>query len=287
MLMTFETKIIDGRSLASDIQAALAEKVTRMNQPPRLMVIIVGDDAASSVYVRNKAKMATRVGMESEVVELPATTTEEELASLIRARCAGIGQPTLHGLIVQLPLPAHIRYSKIKELIPADLDVDGFHPLNAGRLGGPERHHVPCTPKGIMRMLEATQTPLPGAKAVVVGTSAIVGRPVATLLSQAGATVTSTHKQTRDLAAETRQADIIVSAAGCPNLIRAAMIKPGATLIDVGINRLANGRLVGDVAFEECLGVAGAITPVPGGVGPMTVACLLENTVNTATMACY
>jgi methylenetetrahydrofolate dehydrogenase (NADP+)/methenyltetrahydrofolate cyclohydrolase len=278
--MTFETKIIDGRSLASDIQAELAEKITRMNQPPRLLVIIVGDDPASSIYVRNKARMAARIGMASEVVELPATTTEEELAALIKARSARM----LHGLIVQLPLPAHIRYSKIMELIPVDLDVDGFHPLNAGRLGGPERHHVPCTPKGIMRMLEATQTSLVGAKAVVVGTSAIVGRPVATLLSQAGATVTSAHRQTRDLPLETRQADIIVSAAGCPNLIRAAMIKPGATLIDVGINRLPNGRLVGDIAYEECLGIAGAITPVPGGVGPMTVACLLENTVDTASL---
>ena len=274
------TRLLDGRRLAAEIEQSLAAQVAQLPRPPRLTVVVVGDDPASAVYVRNKTRSAARIGIASETVHYPTAMKESDLVAEI-----DLMNYTCDGLIVQLPLPPHIRRHAVIEAIDPRKDVDGFHPLNVGWLMNGSRCNVPCTPQGILKLLASVDISLAGAQVLVVGASAIVGRPLAALLTQADATVTLAHKLTRDLPAQCACSDIIVVAAGCPNLIRGAFLKPGAVVIDVGINRRADGSLCGDVAFDECFGVAGVLTPVPGGVGPMTIACLMQNTVESAIRA--
>lgn len=273
------TQILNGRALAAELLASLTTQIIHLRHTPVLKVILVGDDPASQIYVKNKTRAAGTIGVAAETMWLPSTVSEFAVLEMIEH----FNREPVDGILVQLPLPDHISPDKVFEAVKPSKDVDGFHPLNVGRMAGGGRRNVPCTAKAVMRLLEASQTPLQGVRALVIGRSAIVGRPVCTLLTQAHATVTCAHRLTTDLAGECARADIIVSAAGRPNLIRGNMIKPGAVIIDVGINRLATGKLCGDAAFDECLGIAGAITPVPGGVGPLTIACLLENTVDAAT----
>jgi|SRR5690625_19235 len=269
---------IDGRALAQQVRNEVAQAVLKLKEQeitPGLTVIIVGDDPASHIYVRNKAIACEQAGMRSEVLRLPADISQEQLLEHIE----GLNQnPAVNGILVQLPLPKHLDEHAVIATISPAKDVDGFHVLNAGHLLVGTPRFKPCTPYGIMRMLEHYNTPIWGAEAVVVGASNIVGKPIALLLLAAGATITICNSKTKDLAAHTRRADILVSAVGRPKIIRGDMIKPGATVIDVGINRLDDGTLVGDVDFEAAQKVAGAITPVPGGVGPMTIAMLLVNT---------
>ncbi|MFA5520344.1 MAG: bifunctional methylenetetrahydrofolate dehydrogenase/methenyltetrahydrofolate cyclohydrolase FolD [Castellaniella sp.] len=276
-------RIIDGRQLAAQVRADVAQQVKALLDEtgirPGLAVVLVGDDAASQVYVRNKAAACEAAGMHSEVIILPADTSEDALL----ARVAALNEdPAIHGILVQLPLPAPIRAARIIEAIHPDKDVDGFHPINAGLLMTGTPRFRPCTPYGIQMMLESENVNLWGAQAVVVGASNIVGKPMALLMLAAGATVTLCNSKTRNLAAHTRNADVLVVATGKPGMIDGAMIKPGAVVIDVGINRKADGGLVGDVDFESARKVASAITPVPGGVGPMTIAMLLMNTLQAA-----
>jgi methylenetetrahydrofolate dehydrogenase (NADP+)/methenyltetrahydrofolate cyclohydrolase len=242
--------------------------------------VLVGDDPASRVYVRNKGKACHEAGMLSRQIDLPATLPENDLLALVAELNA---DPSVHGILVQLPLPGHINESRVIEAISPDKDVDGFHPVNAGRLLRGGTCFVPCTPLGIMKMLDHESVDLKGKHAVVVGRSNIVGKPVALLLLAKHATVTICHSRTKDLPAVVRSADVVVAAVGKAEMIRGAWIAPGAVVIDVGINRLPDGRLVGDVAFEEAREVAGKITPVPGGVGPMTITMLLHNTLEAAT----
>lgn len=275
-------RLIDGKALAVQVREAVAERVRSLAQAgvtPGLAVVLVGDDPASAVYVRNKAAACEAVGMLSRTVRLPASAAQDELLTLIDALNE---DPAIHGILVQLPLPEHIDAGKVISAIHADKDVDGFHVVNAGLLFTGRPRFLPCTPYGIMRMLESENVPLRGAEAVVVGASNIVGKPMALLLLAAGATVTLCNSKTKDLAAHTRRADILVVATGRTGMVTGAMIKPGAIVIDVGINRLANGKLAGDVDFDSAVQVAGAITPVPGGVGPMTIAMLLKNTLEAA-----
>jgi methylenetetrahydrofolate dehydrogenase (NADP+) / methenyltetrahydrofolate cyclohydrolase len=246
---------------------------------PGLAVVLVGDNPASAIYVRSKNRAATAAGLATQTMRLPVTTSEAELLALVARLNA---DPEVDGILVQLPLPPQIRVRAITEAVDPAKDVDGFHPLNVGRLADGRPSLVPCTPLGVMKLLEIAGTELDGARALVLGRSAIVGRPVGALLLAANATVTMAHSHTRDLAAVCRRAEILVAAVGRPELLRANWIAPGAVVIDVGINRRPDGGLTGDVAFAECAEVAGAITPVPGGVGPMTIACLLENTVKAA-----
>jgi methylenetetrahydrofolate dehydrogenase (NADP+)/methenyltetrahydrofolate cyclohydrolase len=276
--ITTETKILDGRQLAFDRRTILIEQIRHLQRTPVLKVILVGDHPASQIYVKHKMRAASAVGIAAETIWLPATISEFDLLEMIHH----FNYESIDGIIVQLPLPAHINLNHVLEAIKPSKDVDGFHPLNVGRLAAGGRQNVPCTARGIMLLLEASGKPLQGADALVIGCSAIVGRPVCTLLIQASATVTNAHLLTHDLPAICQRADIIVVAAGCPNLIRGHMLKAGVVLIDVGITRLTDGTVCGDIAYEECLGIAGSITPVPGGVGPMTIACLLENTVAAA-----
>jgi methylenetetrahydrofolate dehydrogenase (NADP+)/methenyltetrahydrofolate cyclohydrolase len=241
-----------------------------------LAVVLVGEDAASAVYVRNKDRAAKAAGLDSQTVRLPATALEAELLEVVARLNA---DPDVDGILVQLPLPPQIRTRAVIEAVDPAKDVDGFHPLNVGRLADGLPSLVPCTPLGVMKLLAAADVRPAGARALVLGRSTIVGRPMAALLTHADATVTVAHSRTRDLPAECRRAEILIAAVGRPELVRGDWVAPGAVVVDVGINRLADGRLVGDVAFAECVGHAAAITPVPGGVGPMTIACLLENTV--------
>ena len=243
---------------------------------PHLAVVLVGEDPASRAYVAAKARAAAAAGVRSATHAMPSHATQAELLALVDRlnRDADVD-----GILVQLPCPAHISRDAIFSAVDPAKDVDGFHPENAGRLVAGSPGIRPCTPSGVMRLLREAGVGLEGARALVVGTGAIVGRPLAALLSHASATVTMAHAATRDLPWEVARADVVVVAAGFPGLVRGSHLKRGAVVIDVGINRLPDGRLVGDVAFDECLGVASAITPVPGGVGPMTIACLLENTV--------
>jgi methylenetetrahydrofolate dehydrogenase (NADP+)/methenyltetrahydrofolate cyclohydrolase len=271
--------IIDGVAVAADLRRSLAQQVAALPFRPGLTVVLVGDDPASSVYVRNKDRAAREVGIEARTIRLAGDTSQQELLARVAALNADMA---VDGILVQLPLPAHIEAAAVIEAIDPAKDVDGFHPLNAGRLAAGRSALVPCTPLGAMRLLQAAETSLAGTRALVLGRSGIVGRPMAALLLGANATVTMAHSFTRDLPAECRRAQVLVVAAGRPELVRGDWVAPGATVIDVGINRLPNGRLVGDVAYAECAEVAGAITPVPGGVGPMTIACLLENTVTAA-----
>ena len=278
-------RIIDGKAIAQGFRDSYAASVARLKEQgvvPGLAVVIVGDDPASKVYVRNKAIACEKVGMHSEVHALPADTTQQHLVDFVRRLNA---DPALHGILVQLPLPKQLDSRTVIEAIAPSKDVDGFHYRNAGALlvGGPAFY--PCTPWGVMKMLEHEGVEVEGKHAVVVGRSAIVGKPMALLLLAAGATVTICHSKTRDLGAMTRQGDILVAAVGKARMIDASMIKPGAVVIDVGVNRLPDGRLAGDVDFEGASRVASLITPVPGGVGPMTIAMLLGNTVKAAELA--
>ena len=271
--------IINGTELAATARANLAHRVEQLDFRPGLAVVLVGDDPASAVYVRNKDRAAQGAGIQATTHRLPAETTEAELLTLIDLLNQA---PDIDGILVQFPLPSHIATRTIIEAIDPAKDVDGFHPINAGRLQDGASTLAPCTPRGIIKLLEYANVTVPGARAMVLGRSTIVGRPVAALLLSADATVTIAHSRTIDLRDRCREADIIIAAVGRPELVRGDWIKPGATVIDVGINRRPDGKLVGDVAYAEALAVAGAVTPVPGGVGPMTIACLLENTVNAA-----
>jgi methylenetetrahydrofolate dehydrogenase (NADP+)/methenyltetrahydrofolate cyclohydrolase len=273
-------RLIDGKSLAAALRADVGCKVAAAGFTPGLAVVLVGEDPASSVYVRTKDRAAREAGIDAHTIRLPADTTQDVLLATI----AGLNaDPAIDGILVQLPLPRGIDQRVVIEAIDPAKDVDGFHPANVGALADGRPNLVPCTPLGVMKMLRHMGVTIAGARALVLGRSAIVGRPMASLLLAADATVTIAHSRTLDLPGECRRADILVAAVGRPEMVTADWIKPGATVIDVGINRLPDGRLVGDVAFEAAAAVAGAITPVPGGVGPMTVACLLENTLTAAS----
>lgn len=274
--------IIDGKILSAKVRTEIAERVQRLksrNITPGLVVVLVGEDPASQIYVRNKAAACEAAGMLSRIIPMGTDTAEDELLDVIDALN---NDPAIHGILVQLPLPGHIDTGSVIEAISPDKDVDGFHVSNAGLLMTGRPRFRPCTPYGIMKMLESEGVALRGAEAVIVGASNIVGKPMAMLLLAAGATITICNTKTRDLAAQTRRADILVVATGKPGMITGDMIKPGAVVIDVGINRRADGKLTGDVDFESASQVASAITPVPGGVGPMTIAMLLVNTVEAA-----
>jgi methylenetetrahydrofolate dehydrogenase (NADP+) / methenyltetrahydrofolate cyclohydrolase len=280
-------RIIDGRAIAAGLREEARVRTDRLRAAgvvPGLAVVIVGDDAASKVYVRNKALACEQVGMHSEVHSLPERTTQAELIAFVQRLNA---DARVHGILVQLPLPRQLQARAVIEAIDPRKDVDGFHWRNIGALVVGESGFYPCTPWGVMQMLEHEGIAVEGARAVVVGRSTIVGKPMALLLINAGATVTVCHSKTRDLPAVTREADILVAAVGRARMIGAAMVKPGAVVIDVGINRLPDGKLAGDVDFEAVREVAGAITPVPGGVGPMTIAMLLANTLKSAELAAH
>ncbi len=272
-------RILDGKALAERMRADIAAKIATLPYRPGLAVVIVGDNPASAVYVRNKERAARESGIAARTIALPATTAESALLALIAELNA---DPATDGILVQLPLPAHIHAQRVIEAIDPAKDVDGFHPINAGYLALGLPALVPCTPRGVMRLLAEAGTRLAGARAAVLGRSAIVGRPVAALLTAADATVTLLHSRTRDIAAECRRAEIVIAAVGRAEMVRGDWIAPGAVVIDVGINRGADGKLRGDVAFAECAAKASAITKVPGGVGPMTIAYLLENTLEAA-----
>lgn len=274
-------ELIDGKQLAQTVKASLTTKVAalkRVGITPCLVVVLVGEDPASQVYVRNKHRQAEKIGMASRVIRLPETTTQAELLALIDQLN---NDASVDGILVQLPLPRHIDEQAVTDAIIPQKDADGFHPINMGQLFMNHPNSVPCTPAGIMEMFAAYNVDLAGKHAVIVGRSNIVGRPLAALLLNADATVTIAHSKTKDLAALTRQADILVVAVGRPKLLDASYVKPGAVVIDVGINRQGK-HLVGDVDFESVKDVASLITPVPGGVGPMTIAMLLAQTVTLA-----
>jgi methylenetetrahydrofolate dehydrogenase (NADP+)/methenyltetrahydrofolate cyclohydrolase len=278
-------RLIDGNALARSVRDDVARRVAALaarGTVPGLAVVLVGDDAASAVYVRNKVKDCVEVGIASTLDRLPADTSQSALLARIAALNA---DPKVHGILVQLPLPKHIDEHRVIEAISPAKDADGFHVSNVGLLVTGTPTFRPCTPYGVMKMLEHAGTRLDGAEAVVIGRSNIVGKPQALMLLAAGCTVTVCHSRTRDLAAHARRADVLVAAVGRTGLVTADMVKPGATVIDVGMNRGADGRLCGDVDFEGVRQVAGAITPVPGGVGPMTRAMLLVNTVEAAERA--
>ena len=275
--------LIDGKAIAANLRQQIAQRVVERRQQglrtPGLAVILVGTDPASQVYVSHKRKDCEEVGFISQAFDLPSETTQQALTDLIDR----LNQdPAVDGILLQLPLPAHLDASLLLERIRPDKDVDGFHPYNVGRLAQRIPLLRPCTPKGIIALLQSTGQDLYGLDAVVVGASNIVGRPMAMELLLAGCTVTVTHRFTKDLAEHVRRADLVVVAAGKPGLVKGEWIKEGAIVIDVGINRQEDGKLVGDVVYETALPRAGWITPVPGGVGPMTRACLLENTLYAA-----
>ena len=281
--------IIDGKAIAADVRAKVTAGVAALQKErgitPGLAVVLVGEDPASQVYVRNKGRQTTETGMRSIEHKLSADTREDDLLRLIEQLNR---DPVIHGILVQLPLPGHIDEKRVIEAINPAKDVDGFHPINVGRLSSGDEALVPCTPAGSIILLKSVQSELAGLSAVIVGRSNIVGKPMAQLLLKENCTVTIAHSRTKDLPALVRAADIVIAAVGRPQMIRGDWIKPGAIVIDVGINRVPHAsdpgktRLVGDVAFDEAARVAGAITPVPGGVGPMTIACLLQNTLQAA-----
>ncbi len=273
-------RLIDGKAIAATLRAKIATQVAAAGFIPCLAVILVGEHPASQVYVRTKDRAAREAGIETRTVRLQADTGQTVLLATIR----GLNEdPAVDGILIQLPLPAGIDPQAVIQAVDPAKDVDGFHPTNVGHVADGHLALAPCTPLGVMKLLRATGIETRGAIAVVLGRSAIVGRPMARLLLAADATVTVAHSRTRDLPAECRRADILIAAVGRPEMVQGDWIKPGSIVVDVGINRLPDGRLVGDVAFDACAAVAGAITPVPGGVGPMTVACLLENTLTAAS----
>jgi methylenetetrahydrofolate dehydrogenase (NADP+)/methenyltetrahydrofolate cyclohydrolase len=284
-------RIIDGKAEAERLRARIAAAVARLSREqagliPGLAVVLVGENPASQVYVRSKGAQTLAAGMRSFDHALPASTSEDELLALVQRLNA---DPEVDGILVQLPLPPQIDAQRVLEAIDPQKDVDGFHPINAGHLLTGARGLVPCTPLGSLLLIKSVRADLAGLEAVVVGRSNIVGKPMAQLLLRESCTVTVAHSKTRDLPAVCRRADILVAAVGRPEMVRGDWVKPGAIVIDVGINRVSNpaagegkSRIVGDVAFAEAREVAGAITPVPGGVGPMTIACLLANTVTAA-----
>lgn len=286
-------KILDGKALAAklraEIRAQVAARVAQGKARPGLATVLVGEDAASSLYVRNKRKACEEAGMQSFGFELPASVSQAELLALIADLN---GRSDVHGILVQMPLPAHIDANVVVEAIDVHKDVDCLHPENVGLLARKTRtpRFVPCTPAGIMHLLQESGVVLAGCNAVVLGRSNIVGMPLALLLIKADATVTVAHSKTTDLAAVCRQANVLIAAVGQAELVRGDWLKPGATVIDVGINRIPDGtkksgtRVVGDVAFDEASQVVSAITPVPGGVGPMTIAMLLQNTLRAAEL---
>lgn len=279
--------IIDGKAIAAELRGKIADAAAKLKAEhdiiPGLAVVLLGEDPASQVYVRNKGRQTVKAGMHSFEHKLPDTTSEKELLELIKTLNA---DASVHGILVQLPLPGHINEDRIIEAIDPAKDVDGFHPVNVGRLSTGQAKLIPCTPQGCIMLAKTVHPDLTGLNAVVVGRSNIVGKPVAQLLLAENATVTIAHSRTRDLAGLTRTADILIAAVGRPEMITGDWIRPGATIIDVGINRIDDGsergRLVGDVDFASASEIAGAITPVPGGVGPMTIACLLRNTLIAA-----
>jgi methylenetetrahydrofolate dehydrogenase (NADP+)/methenyltetrahydrofolate cyclohydrolase len=282
-------KAIDGKQIAADLRAAIALGVDELEEAhrvtPGLAVVLVGEDPASQVYVRNKGKATLEAGMKSFEHKLPATTSQAELLEIVQRLNA---DDSVDGILVQLPLPRHIDSNAVLDAIHPDKDVDGFHPINAGRLAIGRPGLVPCTPSGAMRLIRSVEPKLAGKHAVVIGRSNIVGKPMAQLLLAADCTVTIAHSKTADLPAMARQADILIAAVGRPEMVTGDWVKQGAIMIDVGINRVpaAEGKtkLVGDVHYASAAEKAGAITPVPGGVGPMTIACLLENTVRAAKL---
>ena len=275
---------IDGKAIAQALRNDVADGVRRFREQhgrvPGLHVVLVGDDAASAVYVRNKEKAVLEAGMVGVVHRLPASLSAAQLHELVERLN---GDPAVDGILVQLPLPKHIPVEPILESVDPAKDVDGFHSVNVGKLWSGREALVPCTPRGCLHLLRTAEVALQGARALVVGRSNIVGKPMAALLLGAHATVTIAHSRSRDLAERCREADVLVVAAGQPRLVTASWIKPGATVIDVGMHRGSDGKLCGDVDFASASAVAGAITPVPGGVGPMTIAMLLDNTLRAAT----
>jgi methylenetetrahydrofolate dehydrogenase (NADP+) / methenyltetrahydrofolate cyclohydrolase len=277
-------RVIDGKAIAAEVRKEVAVDVAKLKSEkgitPGLAVVLVGEDPASQVYVRNKGKQTVECGMESFEHKLPAETSQDDLLALVQQLN---NDPKVNGILVQLPLPDHIDSNLILNTILPEKDVDGFHPVNVGRLSIGERALVPCTPVGSVILAKSVQQNLSGVNAVVIGRSNIVGKPVAQLLLKENCTVTIAHSRTRNIESVVKDADLVIAAVGVPEMVRGDWIKPGAIVIDVGINRVPadNGKtkLVGDCNYEECARVAGAITPVPGGVGPMTIACLLKNTV--------
>jgi methylenetetrahydrofolate dehydrogenase (NADP+)/methenyltetrahydrofolate cyclohydrolase len=276
-------RILDGKAVAQrvrdEVRASVARFAAEHGRPPGLDVVLVGDDPASAVYTRNKEKASNEVGMRGRLHRLPGDTSEAEVLALVASLSA---DEAVDGILVQLPLPRHLREQRVLDAIDPRKDVDGLLPLNAGLLVAGRPGLVPCTPRGCMRLLAEAGTPLAGARAVVVGRSILVGKPMAQLLLAENATVTVAHSRTRDLAALCREADVLVAAVGRAKMIEGSWVKEGATVIDVGINRTPDGKLCGDVDTEAAAERAAWITPVPGGVGPMTIACLLENTVIAA-----
>ena len=272
-------RIIDGRAVAAALRAETATRVAALSFRPGLVVVLVGDNAASQVYVRSKDRAATAMGIAARTIRLPTATGQAELLAVVRELNT---DATVDGILIQLPLPAHIGTEAVLDAIDPAKDVDGLTPTNAGLLAAGRRGLVPCTPLGVMKLLAAADVTLAGARALVLGRSVLVGRPMAAMLTGADATVTLAHSRTRDLAAECRRAEVLVAAVGRPGMVRGDWVAHDAVVIDVGINRTEAGTLVGDVAYAEVAPHAGAITPVPGGVGPMTIACLLENTLTAA-----
>ena len=276
-------KLLDGNLLSRKLRTEIATSCaifTAKGTKPGLAVILVGANPASQIYVRNKVKACEEANIYSELIQLPSDVSEAKLLEHIHQ----LNKNTkIHGILVQLPLPAHINSQLVLEAIDPQKDVDGFHVSNAGALMTGKPIFKPCTPYGCMKILESIEYPIRGARAVIVGASNIVGKPMAMLLLQAGATITICNSKTKDISAHTKDADILVVATGIPKMITAQMVKPGAVVIDVGINRLPDGKLCGDVDFDEVKYVAGWITPVPGGVGPMTITMLLQNTLEAAT----
>ena len=268
-------KIIDGKTLAQNLRKNIATEVNQYSRPPGLAVILVGDDEASQVYVRNKTRACVEVGFYSDQIHKSANITEEELLSEVNRLNEN---QNIDGILVQLPLPDHIDSNKIIEAIVPERDVDGFSSENVGKLSLNKPFISPCTPKGVMKMLESIKYDLKGKDCVIIGASNIVGRPMSMELLNAGATVQVCHKGTKNITEKTKSADVIIAAAGVANLVKADWVKKDAVVIDVGINRLGDGTLTGDVDFEEVKDIVSAISPVPGGVGPMTIAVLLENT---------
>ena len=279
--------VIDGKAIAAEVREGVAREVARLESAygfrPGLAVVLVGEDPASKVYVKNKGEQTKASGMNSWEHKLPAEASEAEVLAIVDKLNR---DPAVNGILVQLPLPKHVNAEKVLNTIDPDKDVDGFHPVNVGRLWVGERTLVPCTPTGSVILAKSVAPSLAGMNAVVIGRSNIVGKPVAALLLRENCTVTVAHSRTRNIQSVVKGADLVVAAVGIPEMVRGDWVKPGAIVIDVGINRVpgeaGKTKLVGDVAYDECARVAGAITPVPGGVGPMTIACLLQNTVEAA-----